>query len=266
MNQPRIELHRVSKQFTLHHNATTTLKDGFIQLFSRRRFKNNQETFWALKDINLKIYDGEVVGILGHNGAGKSTLLRIVAQTMIPTTGQVSVRGRVTPLLSMGLGFHPELTGKENIYHNTSFYGWTRSTTDEMYPDIVSFSELEQFIDVPVKSYSTGMRLRLGFSIAVHLDPDILVIDEVLSAGDKDFRQKSQTKMLELIQSGKTVLLTSHNLSLIKKLCDKAILLSKGTIEAQGKTEHVVQVYKDGKAHTQKQVSNRVRSSFPTIL
>ena len=250
MNQPRIELHGVSKQFTLRHNAAATLKDGVIRLFSKEGFNVNHETFWALQDINLKVYDGEVVGILGHNGAGKSTLLRIVAQTMTPTTGQVTVRGRVTPLLSLGLGFHAELSGRENIYTNTSFYGLTRSQTDAIYQDIVSFSELERFMDAPVKSYSTGMRVRLGFSVAVHLDPDILVIDEVLAAGDKDFREKSKAKMLDLIQSDKTVLLISHNLNLIKKLCNRAYLLKDGRIEAQGNAADVVQLYKHSEAHT----------------
>jgi len=248
MNQPRIELRDVGKQFTLRHNATNTLKDGVLQLFSRKGFNVNHETFWALKDINLKVYDGEVTGIIGNNGAGKSTLLRIVAQTMTPTTGQVWVRGRVTPLLSLGLGFHPDLSGRENVYNNTSFYGLTRSQTDAIYPDIVAFSELERFMEAPVKSYSSGMRVRLGLSIAVNLDPDILVIDEVWSAGDKDFREKSKAKMLELIQSGKTVLLISHNLHLVKQLCTRAILLNKGTIEMQGDAREIVQHYRQSDA------------------
>lgn len=244
MNRPRIELHGVGKQFTLRHDATTTLKDGIIRLFSRRRFRDERETFWALRDVNLTVYDGEVAGILGANGAGKSTLLRIVAQTMTPTTGHVAVRGRVTPLLSLGLGFHPELTGRENIFTNTAFYGLTRAQTAEIYDDVVAFSELERFIDTPVKGYSTGMRMRLGFSIAVHLDPDILVIDEVLSAGDKDFRTKSRAKMLELLQSGKTVLLTSHNLAFLEQVCTKAFLLRKGVLEAQGPVEEVIARYR----------------------
>jgi lipopolysaccharide transport system ATP-binding protein len=225
------------------------LKDGVIRLFSKNLFHKNHESFWALQDINLKVHDGEVVGILGKNGAGKSTLLRIVAQTMTPTTGEVLIRGRVTPLLSLGLGFHPELSGRENIFTNTSFYGWSRSRTDAIYPDIVSFSELEQFIDAPVKSYSTGMRVRLGFSIAIHLDPDILVIDEVLAAGDKDFRAKSKAKMLELIQSDKTVILISHDLKFIDQVCNKAVLLNKGRIEAQGDVQQVIRQYnQQGKA------------------
>ncbi|MFQ5569868.1 MAG: ABC transporter ATP-binding protein [Rhodothermales bacterium] len=246
MSLPRIELRQVGKQFTIRRNATATLKDGVIRLLSRRRFRTDDETFWALKDINVTVSEGEVVGILGPNGAGKSTLLRIVAQTMRPTCGEVAVRGRVTPLLSFGLGFHPELTGRENIYHNTSFYGLTRAKTNEIIDPIVAFSELERFIDSPVKNYSTGMRMRLGFSIAVHLDLDILVIDEVLSVGDKAFHGKSSAKMLELIKSGKTVLLTSHNLMLIKQLCHKVYLLNHGIIEAEGEPEHVIQVYQDG--------------------
>ena len=250
VHQPRVELHEVSKQFTLRHNAAMTLKDGVIRLFSKDRFKSNHETFWALKDISLKVYDGEVVGILGHNGAGKSTLLRMIAQTMTPTTGKVLVRGRVTPLLSLGLGFHPELSGRENIYNNTAFYGLTRSQTDVLYGDIVAFSELERFIEAPVKSYSSGMQMRLGFSIAVHLDPDILVIDEVLSAGDKVFRVKSEAKMLDLIQSGKTVFLITHNMAVIKQLCSQAFLLRKGRIEAQGAPDEVVAIYENSKAQT----------------
>lgn len=246
MSLPRIELHAVSKQFKLGRHGTGTLKDDFIRLFSRRRPQEAPEVFWALKDISLKIYDGEVVGILGANGAGKSTLLRIVAQIMTPTSGEVIVRGRVTPLLSLGLGFHPELTGRENIYHNTSFYGVTRAQTSEIYESIVAFSELGPFIEEPIKGYSNGMRVRLGFSIAIHLDPDILVIDEVLAAGDEHFRKKSQAKMLEMLQSGTTVLLTSHNMGLMKKLCSRAYWLHKGTIAARGEATDVIAQYRNG--------------------
>lgn len=248
MKQPRIELDRVGKQFTLRHNASMTLKDGMIRLLSRKRPAQEEETFWALKDISFDVFEGEVVGLLGSNGAGKSTLLRLVSKTMSPTTGRLLVRGRVTPLLSLGLGFHNELTGRENIYHNTAFYGLTRADTDAICNEIIAFSELERFIETPLKGYSSGMRMRLGFSIAVHLDPDIMVIDEVLSTGDRSFQEKSQAKMLDLIQSGKTVLLTSHNLAFIEEVCNRAYLLKGGTIEAQGDPASVIEAYKGQKA------------------
>ena len=246
MSLPRIELHEVSKQFRLGRHGTGTLKDDFIRLFSRRRPPESPEAFWALKDVSLKIYDGEVVGIVGSNGAGKSTLLRIVAQIMTPTSGEVVVRGRVTPLLSLGLGFHAELTGRENIYHTTSFYGITRAQTNAFYDAIVEFSELGPFIEEPLKGYSNGMRVRLGFSVAIHLNPDILVIDEVLAAGDEQFRKKSQAKMQEVLQSGTTVLLASHNMALMEQLCTRVYWLDKGTIVARGDAAEVIEQYRHG--------------------
>ena len=244
---PVIELSHVSKRFELRHEQVTTFKDWALGWVSGRHQTSKRESFLALDDINLRIHRGEVVGILGLNGSGKSTLLRLVAQTLKPTEGTVSIRGKVTPLLSLGLGFHPEMTGQENLILMCSIYGLSHSEINRIYLNVVDFAELEKFIDVPLKKYSSGMRVRLAFSIATHLNPDILVIDEVLAVGDKEFRDKSRNHIFELKRQGKTVLIASHSMLLIQKFCSTACLLEKGHLMKFGPVEEVIEAYQTNK-------------------
>ncbi len=239
---PAIEVRNVWKQFIIRHNRADSLKERFIGLFNRRH-REHCEPFWALRDINLTIEHGEALGLIGPNGSGKSTLLRLIARTLYPTKGEIIVRGRVAPMIEIGVGFHHELTGQENIYLNASLYGLTRREIDRIYNDIVDFSELGEFIDVPVKNYSTGMYARLGFSIAVHLDPDILLIDEVLAVGDEHFQKKCLEQMMEFRRRGKTIVFVSHSAEAIKKICDRACLLSQGMIKAFGEVASVLEAY-----------------------
>lgn len=239
---PAIEVRNVWKQFLVRHNRADSLKERFIGLFNKR-YREHCEPFWALRDISFTVERGEALGLIGPNGSGKSTLLRLIARTLVPTKGEIIVRGRVAPMIELGVGFHHELTGQENIYLNASLYGLTRREIDRIYKDIVDFSELGEFIDVPVKNYSTGMYARLGFSIAVHLDPDILLIDEVLAVGDEHFQKKCLERMMEFRRRGKTIVFVSHSAEAIKKLCDRACLLSQGTITAIGEAAPVLEVY-----------------------
>lgn len=237
-----IEVRHVWKRFTIRHNRADSLKERFVGLFNRR-YRERREIFWALREINLTVEPGEALGLIGPNGSGKSTLLRLIARTLYPTQGEIIVRGRVAPMIEIGVGFHQELTGHENIYLNASLYGLTRREVDRLYRDIVEFSELGEFIDVPVKNYSTGMYARLGFSIAVHLDPDILLIDEVLAVGDERFQKKCMERMMEFRRRGKTILFVSHNATAVKQLCDRAYLLAQGMVVALGGVASVLEAY-----------------------
>ena len=193
--------------------------------------KQPTEDFWALKDISFKIKAGERVGIMGKNGAGKSTLLKILSRITTPTTGSIISRGQVTSLLEVGTGFHPDLTGRENVFLNGSIMGMTKSEIKNKFNQIVEFSEVEKFLDTPVKHYSSGMQVRLAFSVAAHLTPDILILDEVLSVGDYHFQQKCIKRMEEISQSGCTVIFVSHNIDAIEKYCKRAILLVDGKVK-----------------------------------
>lgn len=203
----------------------------------------NQNYVWALKDISFDLEEGEVLGIVGRNGAGKSTLLKILSRVTEPTTGSVTVRGRVGSLLEVGTGFHPELTGRENIYMNGAILGMKRSEIDSKFDEIVDFSEVNQFIDTPVKRYSSGMYLRLAFAVAAHLEPEILVVDEVLAVGDAEFQKKCLGKMGDVAQQGRTVLFVSHNMSAILRLTQEAIVLNKGQLIMRGPTQEAVDYY-----------------------
>jgi homopolymeric O-antigen transport system ATP-binding protein len=202
-----------------------------------------EQDFWALKDISLEIQHGEIAGIVGHNGAGKSTLLKILSQITEPTTGYADVFGRVGSLLEVGTGFHPELTGRENVYLNGSILGMRRSEIDRKFDAIVDFAEIEQFIDTPVKHYSSGMYVRLAFSVAAHLEPEILLIDEVLAVGDVGFQKKSLGKMENVSQQGRTVIFVSHNMNALQRLCPQSVLLSHGKLVAQDKTSKIIEQY-----------------------
>src|SRR5215216_1390413 len=201
------------------------------------------QEFWALKDISFEIKRGEIIGIIGHNGAGKSTLLKILSQITEPTTGYADVFGRVGSLLEVGTGFHPELTGRENVYLNGSILGMRRAEIDRKFDAIVDFAEIDQFIDTPVKHYSSGMYVRLAFSVAAHLEPEILLIDEVLAVGDVGFQKKSLGKMENVSQQGRTVIFVSHNMNALQRLCPQSILLNHGRLKAQDMTENVIEQY-----------------------
>ncbi|RJP48197.1 MAG: ABC transporter ATP-binding protein [Anaerolineaceae bacterium] len=205
--------------------------------------RSNQNFVWALKDVSFDLEEGKVLGIVGRNGAGKSTLLKILSRVTEPTAGTVSVRGRVGSLLEVGTGFHPELTGRENIYMNGAILGMRRAEIDSKFDEIVDFSEVTQFIDTPVKRYSSGMYLRLAFAVAAHLEPEILVVDEVLAVGDAEFQKKCLGKMGDVAQQGRTVLFVSHNMSAILRLTQEAIVLNKGQMLMRGPTQEAVDFY-----------------------
>jgi lipopolysaccharide transport system ATP-binding protein len=204
------------------------------------------ETIWALRDVSFEVKRGEVIGIIGHNGAGKSTLLKILSRITEPTAGYADVSGRVGSLLEVGTGFHAELTGRENIFLSGAILGMKRAEIARKFDEIVSFAEIARFIDTPVKHYSTGMRVRLGFAVAAHLEPEILLIDEVLAVGDSRFQKKCLGKMGMVAQSGRTVLFVSHNMAAIRSLCDKGIVLARGRIAASDEVDTVVDAYQSG--------------------
>src|SRR3546814_783958 len=201
------------------------------------------EEFWALKDVDLEVRQGERIGIIGHNGAGKSTLLKILSRITEPSTGRVTLNGRVASLLEVGTGFHPELTGRENIFLNGTILGMKRQEILRKFDEIVDFSQVEKFLDTPVKRYSSGMYVRLAFAVAAHLEPDILVVDEVLAVGDASFQRKCLSKMDDVSKNGRTILFVSHKMDALRRLCERAILLERGRVIEQGSTEQVVAKY-----------------------
>jgi len=225
MSQPAISLSGVSKLFFKQEQKT--FKEFLPALFSGQK---TREWFWALKDINLEIKKGETVGIMGPNGSGKSTLLKLIAGVSRPTEGKVETVGRVAPLIELAAGFHPELTGRENVYLNGIILGMSRSEVTAKFKTIVDFAELWDFIDSPVKHYSTGMYLRLAFSVAIHTNPDILLLDEILAVGDEKFQIKCLKKIDEHIRKGTTMLFVSHDIKLVKKICRRIITLQSGSI------------------------------------
>lgn len=207
---------------------------------------NTRETFYALRDVSFDVYPGEVVGIIGRNGAGKSTLLKILSGITYPSAGEIELNGRVGSLLEVGTGFHPELTGRENIYFNGSVLGMTRREIDDKFDEIVTFAGIDEFLDTPVKRYSSGMTVRLGFAVAAHLEPEILVVDEVLAVGDAEFQKKCLGKMQEVSEGGRTVLFVSHNMAAVSGLCNRAVLLDRGEIASEGLPDDVIQDYLQG--------------------
>jgi len=233
-----IELKNVSKKFRLYHEKTRSLKERILG-----RSKNVYEELWALKDVNLIIKKGETAGIIGVNGSGKSTLLKLIAKILYPTTGEIITSGKIATLIELGAGFHPDLTGKENVYLNGAILRMTKKEIDKKFNDIVKFAELEKFIDIPLRNYSSGMKMRLGFSIAVHVNPDILLIDEVLAVGDAAFKQKCYEKIRYFQRKQKTILYVSHNLESVKNICNWTIWLDKGKIIKQGNSNEVVNDY-----------------------
>lgn len=232
--------------------STNTIEDWFVNRCSQIRniatgkqsIKSiHSDTFWALKDVSFDIMKGDVVGIIGRNGAGKSTLLKILSRITAPTTGRVEINGSIDSLLEVGTGFHQEMTGRENIYMNAALHGLTRNEINARMEDIIKFSGVEEFLDTPVKHYSSGMGVRLGFAVAAHMDPDILVVDEVLAVGDAEFQKKCLGKMKEVSEGGKTVLFVSHNMPMISSLCSKGLLLNNGNLIKTGEMNSIVQEY-----------------------
>lgn len=242
MGKAVVDVQHVSMRFSLSSEKVDNLKEYFIKLVKKEISYN---VFWALKDINLKVNKGERLGILGLNGAGKSTLLKIIAGVLKPTEGSVTVRGVIAPLLELGAGFEPQYTGAENIYLYGAVLGYPREFIAEKYDEIVAFSELGRFINVPLKNYSSGMKSRLGFAIATIVEPDILILDEVLAVGDAKFKKKCEAKIQSMFDKGVTVLFVSHSLPQVKKICDKAILLEHGQVIAQGGIDEVSAIYEE---------------------
>lgn len=214
-----------------------------FRLLRRRTAVEGRRDVWALKDIDFDVHPGEVIGVVGRNGAGKSTLLKALSRIIAPTEGEITLRGRVGSLLEVGTGFHPELTGRENIYLNGAILGMKRSEIQRKFNDIVAFSEVEQFLDTPVKRYSSGMYMKLAFAVASHLEPEILLVDEVLAVGDAQFQKKCLGKMGEVSRQGRTVLFVSHNMMAVKALCTRALLIDAGTVALEGEVDQVVNRY-----------------------
>jgi lipopolysaccharide transport system ATP-binding protein len=260
MPRPIIEVENLSKRYRLGQFNARTMREEVEQLFSRFRkrgadrddeLSSENSEFWALKDVSFSVQPGEVIGIIGRNGAGKSTLLKILSRVTEPTSGVAYIRGRTASLLEVGTGFHAELTGRENIFLNGAILGMTRAEIRRKFDEIVDFSGVEQFIDTPVKRYSSGMYVRLAFAVAAHLEPDILVVDEVLAVGDAEFQKKCLGKMSDVAGAGRTVLFVSHNMDAVRRICGTGLFLSGGRLELRGAIEQCVEAYLSKPPHGQ---------------
>ncbi|QKZ13651.1 ABC transporter ATP-binding protein [Spirosoma sp. KUDC1026] len=247
-----ITVDNISKHYIIDHKkgkGSTTLRDviteNFRQVFGGKKDQDRvtHEEFWALRDVSFSVEQGDRVGIVGHNGAGKSTMLKILSKIIEPSSGSVRIKGRVASLLEVGTGFHPELTGRENIFLNGSLLGMSRSEIRNQFDAIVDFAGVSKFLDTPVKRYSSGMYVRLGFAISAHLDPEIMIVDEVLAVGDAEFQKKSLGKMRDNSASGRTILFVSHNLTAVQALCNKTLYFEKGQLLEQGETNQVIASY-----------------------
>ena len=237
-----INLEKVSMKFNLGIEKNFSMKQAFIDLFTKKKNKKNEE-FWALTDVSFHVKKGEVVGLIGSNGAGKSTLLKIVSGVMKPTSGKVTVNGVISPMIELGAGFDPELNARENIYLNGAILGYSKKFIDEKFDEIVEFSELKDFLEVPIKNFSSGMTAKLAFSIATIVNPEILIVDEILSVGDIKFQEKSKKKMMDMIEGGTTVLYVSHSLESIRDLCTKVVWLEHGKVIKVGDTKKICEEY-----------------------
>lgn len=259
MSDTIIKLENISKQYRLGVVGTGTLSHDLNRWFAKIRGKEDPtlkigasnvldtvdgQYVWALKDIDLEVGEGEVLGIIGKNGAGKSTLLKLLSRVTGPTTGTIKIKGRIASLLEVGTGFHPELTGKENIYLNGAILGMTKKEITSKFDEIVDFSGIKKFVNTPVKRYSSGMYVRLAFAVAAHLEPEILIVDEVLAVGDAEFQKKAIGKMKSVSKSGRTVLFVSHNLTAVEQLCTRGVLMQNGTIIMDGKVHDITTAYK----------------------
>ncbi len=236
-----IKVVHVSKDFKLYYDKAHTLKEKI--LFFSKKNKNKNDILHVLKDINLEIKKGESVALIGTNGSGKSTLLKLMTKIIYPNKGKIITNGKLTSLLELGAGFHEDFTGRENIYFNASIFGLTRQEIDEKIAEIIDFSELGDFIDNPVRTYSSGMYMRLAFSVAINVQAEILLIDEILAVGDQHFQDKCFKKLMELKESGKTIVIVTHNTNQVKQFCDRAVWLYKGEIRMDGKIDKVLDEY-----------------------
>lgn len=234
-----IKVNHVYKSFNIYYDRANTLKERML-FFARNKRREKRE---VLNDINLEIKKGETVALIGVNGSGKSTLLKLMTQIIFPNKGTIETNGKLTSLLELGAGFHPDFSGRENIYFNSSIFGLTKKEIDNRLEQIIEFSELRDFIDNPVRTYSSGMYMRLAFSVAINVDADILLIDEILSVGDQHFQEKCFNKMRELRAQGKTMVFVTHSMESVKKLCDRAVWLYDGKVRMDGNTEEVVNEY-----------------------
>ena len=267
--RPAIEIEGISKQYRLgqkeRYKTVQSAIFGAVGRKARRELATrNPASFWALRDITFSVHEGEVMGIIGHNGAGKSTLLKILSRVTAPTEGRAEVRGRLGALLEVGTGFHPELTGRENVYLNGSVLGMSQAAVRSKFDEIVEFSEIPQFIDTPLKRYSSGMQVRLAFAVAAFLEPDVLIVDEVLAVGDVGFQRKCIGKLDATSSSGRTVLFVSHNLPAIRMLCPRSVLLSKGQVVFDGATEQAIAGYLETAVESERQwdLSTAERPTF----
>jgi len=235
-----IEVEAVSKRFRIFHERHYSLKERVINLGRRRP----PEDFWALQDVSFDVEEGETVGLLGHNGSGKSTLLKCIGGILRPTTGEIRTRGRVASLLELGAGFHPDLTGRENVYLNGSILGLSRRDIERRFDEIVAFAELEQFIDNQVKHYSSGMYVRLGFAVAIHVDPDVLLVDEVLAVGDEAFQRKCLDRVRQFQREGRTIVVVTHASDLVRQVCHRAAVLDHGNLVTVAEPNDAVRIYR----------------------
>lgn len=241
---PIVSVKNISLKFKMEQNRANSLKE-FCVRWLKRDLKS--EDFWALTDVSFDVEKGDVIGIIGHNGAGKSTLLKVISGIMKPTKGTIEAHGNIVPMLELGSGFDMELSGRENIYLNGAILGYSEKFLNEKYDEIVTFSELGNFIEAPLRTYSSGMLARLAFSVACIVEPEILIVDEILSVGDADFQEKSRARMMELMTGGTTVFFVSHSLEQIREMCNKVVWLEHGKIQAVGKTEDICNMYEGAK-------------------
>lgn len=265
MGKEVIKVDKVGMRFNLMEKKVDNLKEYFIKLLKN---EIRYQEFWALKDISFTVNQGDRLGILGLNGAGKSTLLKIIAGVLKASEGELNIRGKIVPLLELGAGFDPQYTGVENIYLYGAVLGYPKEFINEKFNEIVEFSELEDFINVPVKNYSSGMKARLGFSIATVMDPEILILDEVLSVGDAKFRKKSEKRILDMFDKGVTVLFVSHSIEQIRRICTRAIILDKGILVADGPAEEICNLYDEkyiGLEKAQKPKKKKKKKKKPPI-
>ena len=237
-----IKIENVSMKFNLGIEKNFSIKEAFIGVFDKKR-RQVKTDFWALSDVSFHVKRGEVIGLIGSNGAGKSTLLKVVSGVMKPTKGKVTVNGAISPMIELGAGFDQELTARENIYLNGAILGYSKEFLDSKFNEIVDFSELKDFLDVPIKNFSSGMAAKLAFSIATVVNPEILIVDEILSVGDIKFQEKSKNKMMEMIKGGTTVLYVSHSLESIKELCDRVVWIEHGKVIKVGPAKKMIQEY-----------------------
>ncbi len=236
-----IVVDHVYKDFKLYYDKANTLKEKI--LFFSKKSKSKNDVLHVLKNINITIDKGESVALIGTNGSGKSTLLKLMTKIIYPNKGKIKINGKLTSLLELGAGFHPDFSGRENIYFNSSIFGLTRKEIDKRVDEIIEFSELKDFIDNPVRTYSSGMYMRLAFSIAINVDADILLIDEILAVGDQHFQEKCFKKLKELKEEGKTIVIVTHSMNQVKEFCDRAVWLYKGDVKMDGKVDEVLKEY-----------------------